>query len=182
MLHYFGCLRFEGRKTFFDALEETDKLRVAIVEEESRISRLRAVFEREGPTTPNGKLLSSFKIAQSHWYPLPSRRAHPPPPTAAAPENGSPNATKEPEVELLDFDDLNANVIYFKDNKPYDHPEFDGTFPNQKMPLSRLLKEDKDQNPLMWDCPENMFRYFHIPSNNMEWVEVSLNIPIEFRG
>lgn len=47
-------------------------------------------------------------------------------------------------------------------------------FPNQKIPLSLLLKGDKKKNPLMWDCEDDMIRCFHIPANNMTSCEVSL--------
>jgi hypothetical protein len=36
----------------------------------------------------------------------------------------------------IDLDDLNANLVYFKGARPYDHPGFpDEKFPNQKIPL-----------------------------------------------
>jgi hypothetical protein len=58
---------------------------------------------------------------------------------------------------------------------PYDHPALEDKFPNQKVPLSLLLEDSPKENPLMWKCEEDMIRYFHIPANNMSWVEVSYN-------
>jgi hypothetical protein len=68
---------------------------------------------------------------------------------------------------------LNANMILFKDYKKYTDEDFPDEFPNQKVPLDELLyREDRAWNPLMKECPKNMIRYFHLPANNMSWVEV----------
>lgn len=88
---------------------------------------------------------------------------------------GQPAAVvEESKDDTIELDDLNANIIYFKNKEPYDHPNFigSGSFPNQKVPLELLLKDDKARNPLMWDCEEDMIRYFHVPANNMAWIEV----------
>jgi hypothetical protein len=173
VLHYFGCLKFAERRPFFDALEENDKLRTAILEEESRTNRLRGTFEAEGSKTARGRLLSSFKIALSHRFPTAGRRPSPP---RAAPPNprGHQSSASNVKFDDIDLAGLNANVIYFKDNLPYDHPAFDGTFPNQTVPLARILKHDEKGNPLMWNCEKSMIRYFHLPANNMAWVEASI--------
>jgi len=74
-----------------------------------------------------------------------------------------------------------ACAMYFKKEKKgagydkftYDHPKFlPGSFPNQKLLVHTLL-EDKDDNPLSKSCPDNQLRYFHFPTNNMRWIEVS---------
>jgi hypothetical protein len=68
---------------------------------------------------------------------------------------------------------LNANMILFEDSKKYTDPTYPDKFPNQKIPIEELLyNEDPELNPLMKPCPPNRIRYFHLPANNMSWVEV----------
>ena len=171
VLHYFGCLRFDERQAFFEGLNKADKLTLRIVEEEARIFKLREAFEADGSNTPRGKLLVRFKVTRNHW----SR------PTARSRSEALPQAPTQVdrashqklEKNNIDLDDFNANLIYFKGARPYDHPDFpDEKFPNQKIPLRQLLKEDKEKNPLMRECEKDMIRYFHLPANNMVWVEV----------
>jgi len=161
VVHYFGCLRFKDRAAFFNDLRDDDKLKKAIAEEENRIFELRNVFEKEGLKTDNGRLLYKLKVAVSQKF----RRPPPPPPTSSV--NESAPVSSDPEEDDVDLKGLNANIMYYKDGRPYDHPDFDGTFPNQKVPLNLLLKQDRRRNPLMWRCEENMIRYFHVPANNM---------------
>jgi len=83
------------------------------------------------------------------------------------------------------LNDTKANAIYFKKNQQDEHPGpysepllGDGKFPDQKVPLSLLLSKDKKKNPLMWKCEDGMIRYFHIPANNMTWIEVgAIHVP-----
>jgi hypothetical protein len=49
-----------------------------------------------------------------------------------------------------------------------------GYFPNQKIPVHILLS-DIDDNPLKEPCKPGTFRYFHLPTNNMAWIEVSIH-------
>jgi len=180
LLHYLGCLPFKERKVFFDTLpRDQEKLRISILEEEERIQRLRNIFE-EDQNTRDGKLLASFKTALTTRFKAQGRQPSiPAPPTADGFRGGQQSASTaspvSPTSKIGDLDDLNANVIYFKNHEPYDHPDFKGSgaFPNQKIPLSLLLKKDKKRNPIMWKCEENMIRYFHVPANNMAWLEVS---------
>lgn len=48
----------------------------------------------------------------------------------------------------------------------------DTKFPNQKIALKDIL-DSSDNNPL-WEKRPDEVRYFHFPSNNMDWIEVSL--------
>jgi len=169
LLHYLGCLPFRDRNHFFDGLQaDQEKLKNSILEEEARIYRLRETFEGD-ETTRDGKLLSTFKTALATKFKAQGRQQH-----ALPPPRSTTTSTVSPISKIGDLDDLNANVIYFKNHEPYDHPDFksSGTFPNQKIPLSLLLKRDQKKNPLMWKCEENMIRYFHVPANNMAWIEV----------
>jgi hypothetical protein len=177
LLHFFGCLEFSQRDDFLHTLPATDKLRVRISGELARIAKLRQILEREGLRTETGKLLQSFKTTLSQR--LPRRRSYS---HLEMQENDTAAQTSEsiprsPEDEVI-LGDLRANVIYFKRKQggkhpgPYDHPALDDTFPHQRVPLSLLLEDNLKDNPLMWKCEKDMIRYFHIPANNMSWVEV----------
>jgi hypothetical protein len=63
-------------------------------------------------------------------------------------------------------------MILYQDSKPYRDPNYPEEFPNQKLPIHNLLDSKKETNPLARECPKNMIRYFHLPANNMSWVEV----------
>lgn len=77
---------------------------------------------------------------------------------------------------------LKASVMYFQkvegENSAWrewtnDHKAYgESKFPNQKIAMHKIL-EDTTNNPLMEPCPENCIRYFHFPTNNMQWIEVS---------
>ncbi len=68
---------------------------------------------------------------------------------------------------------MSAYAIFKKKAGFYDDERCTDTFPDQRIRIKDLLyNKDKNANPLMSDCEEDEIRYFHIPSNNMEWVEV----------
>jgi hypothetical protein len=94
------------------------------------------------------------------------------------PENSKLSPHLEPEYGFK------ACAMYFKksdsgwDPVTHDHPKFlPGKFPNQKLLVHNLL-EDRDSNPLSEPCPADRLRYFHFPTNNMRWIEVSCTIHI----
>ena len=76
---------------------------------------------------------------------------------------------------------LKACAMYFKREEgeesawrgwTSDHRSYGGSiFPNQKIAMHKILESTED-NPLMERCPLDCIRYFHFPTNNMEWIEV----------
>lgn len=107
---------------------------------------------------------------------------------AAAQQNARPRTSSEETistdnaVEPEPFYGLKAGVIYFRKVKDKEtwvgcnshHPKFTGDFPNQKISMHEIFDVDKpDGNPLMQKCPPDEIRYFHFPTNNMIWIEVS---------
>lgn len=77
---------------------------------------------------------------------------------------------EDPEYGLF------ARVMYFKQGEGgYTHQTktMDGKFPDQKIQL-KLFLDDYNGNPLAEECPKDVFRYFHLPANNMAWIEVSM--------
>lgn len=73
---------------------------------------------------------------------------------------------------------LKACIMHFKKGSgghthKYSHDEVKGEFPDQKILIEELLKGTSN-NPLREPCKPDQFRYFHLPTNNMAWIEVSL--------
>jgi hypothetical protein len=97
------------------------------------------------------------------------------------------NEEDEPEDESLKPKlekeyGFKACAIYFKKSEDgwepdtHPHPRFkDGKFPNQKISVHDLIQPSPD-NPLSEPCKDDQLRYFHFPSNNMRWIEVSTKI------
>ena len=193
LLHYFGCLRGDGkldenkflpperklkesegkvlrrvyqRQAFFDSLPLHKQQRIE--EEERRIRDLRAVFENDDE---NKGLVKRFQNSLNAWL----RR-----PTATT-ERG-----RLPDEKLLSKKNgfgLSAYMMLFEDKGGDTTSGYTGVkdeafhenFPNQKIPLKDLLYNvDVNTNPLMKPCKDGMIRYFHLPGNNMECVEVNI--------
>ena len=170
LFHYFGCLKFSEREDFLAALPNGDQLKTRILAEQTQILRLRQIFEGQGRRTGVGKLLRQFQQAIASRY------------TRPIGDLGSGSRAQQLDYRRLENEaisnDLKANVIYLKkgltDSEfiPHENPRIVGAFPNQHVPLCLLLENNPNDNPLMWKCEETMIRYFHLPANNMSWVEV----------
>jgi len=68
----------------------------------------------------------------------------------------------------------NGWVIVFEKGKggvTMEHPLCHGKFPNQKISIQQMLY-NKSQTPLKRTEDKKQLRYFHLPANNMKWVEV----------
>ena len=159
-LHYFGCLKVSERDAFFARLPR--KSQKKIYEKRRRITRLRA-FVESNPTSEAGSILREFNQSAKEWHRR-DRRLNAGGETYFAAEDGEP-----PTVEAS----TEARMIFFKNGRPHSIPAFNDEFPNQKISVERLLLDDPDLNPLMQPCESGIIRYFHLPANNMVWVEVS---------
>jgi hypothetical protein len=158
-LHYFGCLEGTERQRFFNKLPEHSQHRIC--SEELRIAQARASLDLD-PESAKGNVLREFKNSLVEWRRLTGRR------NLTSLE--SPGVVRPPS-RSVDFD-IKAPIIFFKDSRPYNVPGVDNEFPHQKIAIKDLLSDQEDRNPLMQPCEENMVRYFHLPANNMIWVEV----------
>lgn len=95
-----------------------------------------------------------------------------------APENYIPdldlqNSTMEDNPKESNYG-YNGWVIAFEKGKggvTIEHPLCHGQFPNQKISIQQLLY-NKSQTPLKRTESKKQLRYFHLPANNMKWVEV----------
>ncbi len=88
----------------------------------------------------------------------------------------NPNCSEGQSGKEQGYKGLQAGAVYFKGGKPYSHPKLSGSFPDQTTPVVDLLARDSDRSMLMEQCDEGMLRWFHIPANNMTWVEVRSGI------
>jgi hypothetical protein len=182
-LHYSGCLKRVGRDHYFKGLDEHEQNRIK--REKERIRKLRALFDHEEKETKG--MAKTFKTSLENWRNA-KRRGRPAPAGTEARTNGELNGGANAESEFVKPDkdngfDFYANMILFRNSLPFTE-EGNGSldkFPNQKVSIEKLLYEkDAAKNPLVRKCEDNEVRYFHIPGNNMEWVEVSPLYPSHF--
>ena len=167
LLHYFGCLTRENRKGFYDSCDAHQKLRIR--EEHRRIRDHRALFESRDDEALRMLKTNLSSLRQSKEF----RKLEDQGPADDFIEPGP----EDSKPSLPNQYGLNANMILFKDSKKYTDKNFPDEFPNQKIPIDELLySKDGRRNPLVNDCPKNIIRYFHLPANNMSWVEVCLSI------
>ena len=167
-LHYFGCLKASQRDEFFTQLPRTSQRQ--IVQECRRIRRLR-VFVEANPTSDAGAILKEFKHGAKDWY-RHDRKL------------GVDEDEYSPQKDALHTsveEDIMAGMTFFKNGQPHTIPGLDEKFPNQKISVQQLLADDPDINPLMQPCESGTLRYFHLPANNMVWVEVRPELLIVLR-
>ena len=172
-LHFSGCLPISERAAFYDGLPQESKQR--ILRRHNKIALLRQKLESaQPPGQHESKAVSDlrvFKQAMDKWRTAKGRRPLYPDASSQVP---SP-ASKDAPVAYEDVDaDIKAPVIYLKGSQPYNVPGIPNTFPNQKITIKQLLTNDARVNPLMQPCEDGMVRYFHLPANNMLWVEEAI--------
>ena len=202
-LHYSGCLRNNRRPTkqeterqeYFDSLKPHKQERIR--REEKRIHELRALFEDlDRKETSKTSRASSFNESLRNWrvnweYPRRTRGfvsrpwndaeqptdKHKPLPGENHEQDASREDVVSPSYETPTKDNgfgMSAYAIFLRSGLPYNDENCSDKFPNQKISIEELLlKPDEATNPLMRKCEENEIRYFHLPGNNMHWVEVT---------
>jgi hypothetical protein len=159
VLHYFGCLGDEEREGYFHRLPDHKKRRIE--KEKRRILEQRHLFENDrklkdlvASLNQSMRLHSLFQNREMIRAPIELIEGYEKP----CKENGFC---------------MSAYAIFKKKSGFYDDERCTDTFPDQRIRIKDLLyNKDKNANPLMRECDEDEIRYFHIPSNNMEWVEV----------
>ncbi|KAH8648301.1 hypothetical protein BGZ60DRAFT_499681 [Tricladium varicosporioides] len=174
--HYFGCLREEGRHAYLTELESSDKTKFnGIHERASQIKQLKARVRRN--RTDAAKYMDEivalsklFREKKSDRQPDCQLRSS----TFTAFDLLDKQLLVDPDFEAgpdaTTGYGMETSMLFFKDLKPWDHPAFPKTFPNQKIKIHDLL-ENNPKNPLIEPCEPDMIRYFHLPHNNMSWVE-----------
>jgi hypothetical protein len=153
------------RQTFYNSLPLHKQQRIN--EEKRRIGDLRALFENDDN---NKGLVTRFQTSLNAWLrrPLKTERRRLPDEKKLCKENAFGLS-----AYMMLFEDKGGDTTSgyagVRDEK------FPEKFPNQKIPLKQLLyNTDPDTNPLMKPCKDGMIRYFHLPGNNMEWIEVRI--------
>lgn len=122
-----------------------------------------------------GAKLRDFKRALARWSLATGRAQRSSAPIPALDSGTWPLHT--PGKGQLDGPELPINsrikapVICFRDGRPYDLPGLPKSFPRQKVVMADLLSEDETKNPIMQATEPDVIRYFHLPANNMAWVE-----------
>ncbi|KAI0006431.1 hypothetical protein F4779DRAFT_23047 [Xylariaceae sp. FL0662B] len=162
-LHYTGCLRISKRERYLSTLPKCSQQRLR--QEANQTEQLRVMLEALPEDDDAGAKARKLRLLVDQYRLCKNRHFH-------SAQNSSTSTLVSLQRE--DVDSLiQAPVIYFKDGKPYDCPRLDGCFPDQALSIKELLADDQDMNPLMQDN-ENMVRYFHLPANNMLWVEEAM--------
>lgn len=102
----------------------------------------------------------------------------PPQPQAIVEHENERPGHGENKVELEPLYGFKACAMYFEKTHSSwtgytsKHKKYIGEFPNQKIPMQCIL-EETEGNPLTEPCGKDTIRYFHFPTNNMCWIEVS---------
>jgi hypothetical protein len=196
LLHYSGCLRGDGkrdvnnfllpkrklneaeaaaeekrlcedyqRQTFYNSLPLHKQQRID--EEKRRVGNLRVLFENDDD---NKGISTRFRTSLNAWLRRP-------------PETERGRLPDEKKLCKENAFGLSAYMMLFEDKGGDTTSGYTGVkdeafpekFPNQKIPLKELLyNTDPGTNPLMKQCKDGMIRYFHLPGNNMEWIEVRI--------
>ena len=86
-------------------------------------------------------------------------------------DSGPENSEDDPRKPDYGY---NGWVIVWEEDKGWvslDHPLVHGSFPHQKISIQQFLY-NKEGTPLKRSSRKDQLRYFHLPANNMKWVEV----------
>ncbi|KAK4185723.1 magnesium transport protein cora [Podospora australis] len=196
LLHYSRCLKYGEREKFVQHAPE--QLRGQIGHLLSRVQHVRSEIDER----PDGEFWTSKladHMADFRSKPQPKKTERSLAATLSRLHIASRNNV--PEVRLNDktlappniaeilatrdseayqdakanpYKGLQAGAVYFKNGEPHSHPSAEGSFPNQTTPLVDLLSKDGGKSLLSEKCEEGTLRWFHIPSNNMIWVEEAI--------
>ncbi|TAQ87980.1 hypothetical protein B7494_g3667 [Chlorociboria aeruginascens] len=69
--------------------------------------------------------------------------------------------------------DFTVSQITLTKSDPNENLHSFGNYQIKQHPLHKIIHEKYD-NPLMEECPPNTVRYFHLPANNMVWIEEAI--------
>lgn len=157
-LHYFGCLKYSERIDYFESLNEIDKN--LIRDRERRINNVKEFMKRDEDTIPPlNALANSLRIFRTF-------------PKVVLPHSHNASGTKPVHRSS---DGMSARMVLFRNSEPFTDEKYPQEWPDQKLPLGDLLRNTANgSNPLArhWSDNDNAIQWFHLPSNNMEWVEV----------
>ncbi|KAK4247520.1 hypothetical protein C7999DRAFT_41176 [Corynascus novoguineensis] len=168
VIHYNGCLRVAKQGQFYDSLDLESQQRISRAN--GKIADLRSRLETSEQASTAGTRLQGFKQAMAEWRAVTGHSNVP------AATNLGYSRSQTPRTPAFGADKpvdshIRASVIYFKDGQPFDVPGLAKSSPHQKIPVADLLSENESKNPIMQPNENGVVRYFHLPANNMAWVE-----------
>ncbi|KAL2186472.1 hypothetical protein L209DRAFT_755162 [Thermothelomyces heterothallicus CBS 203.75] len=168
VVHYNGCLPEAERQQFRDSLDPENQQRIGRAE--AKIADLRGRLETVDHASTAGSRLRYFKRATAEWRAA-TGRSHAP--AAVSPGYSQSQTPRNAALGASRRVDgyAKASVMYFKDGQPYDVSGLPKSFPSQKVPVADMLSEDAAKNPIMQPVEDGILRYFHLPANNMTWIE-----------
>lgn len=156
--HYFGCLRQTMKDEYFSTLPRSLQHRI-----ESEVRRNQERLELLEQSKEGNDMVKALRSSRAQFR---RRGGYP-----GLPPTNFEQASKVKGDALLDNLHLKSDVLIFKDSAPYTDLRFEGKFPDQYLPLTDIL-DFREDSPLAKDREAGMIRYFHLPANNMSWVEV----------
>lgn len=162
-LHFSGCLRISKRRRFYESLPPESQARIR--RDNEKTTELRHRLETTQCDSTAASRLRTFQQAMVQWSAATGHPNSPAPPQARTAYLSSPDLVNH---------HVQAPVFYFRAGHPVSLPTLRGQFPNQKLPVADLLADDPSRNPLMQPCDPSTVRYFHLPANNMLWVEEAI--------
>ena len=134
-------------------------------------------IEKEGERDPilvrNREILRSVQTWKSSNH---ARLQQEYSPDAYMPDLDCGPVTTEDDPQQADFG-YNGWVIAWEQDKGWislDHPLVHGQFPHQKISIQQFLY-NKEGTPLKRSTRKDQLRYFHLPANNMKWVEEAMS-------
>lgn len=171
--HFNGCLPAAKRRRFYESL--APELQQRITRVSSKVAELRHRLETTHHDSTAGARLQDFTHALAQWRTVTGRQQSPcatRAPLGSGPWQAQPQQGRGPHTAEDSVDDrVKAPVIYFKNGQPCDVPGLPKFFPHQKVTVADLLSEDETSNPILRPTEPGVLRYFHLPANNMVWVE-----------
>ncbi|KAK0732283.1 hypothetical protein B0H67DRAFT_655694 [Lasiosphaeris hirsuta] len=183
-VHFNGCLRVSRQKRFFDSLAPESQQR--ILRDNEKTAELRRRLETAQCDSTAAARLRDLKQAMAQWCATTGRPHASYAPSSVSPDSRRPSgmtagghAGSRPGSgfgfgfgsEDLVNDHIKVPVVYFQHGSPHQAAGIPGRFPNQKVTVGDLLSGDEQRNPLLQACGDGTVRYFHLPANNMAWVE-----------
>ncbi|KAK4121997.1 hypothetical protein N657DRAFT_576474 [Parathielavia appendiculata] len=173
-VHCNACLPASRSARFYQSLSPESQQRINRIN--GKTLDLRYHLETTHQVSTAGTRLRVFKSALSQWRTATGRHAYGH--DTFSPKNGAGSrrsqTPRSPDFEKADDSvesQIKAPVLYFKDGQPFDVPGLSKAFPHQKVTVADLMSEDEARNPIMQPTEDNVVRYFHLPANNMIWVE-----------
>jgi hypothetical protein len=190
----FLSMRFGEREAFYNSLSEPEQKLIS--KELMRIDFFRSVYKERPLASSDGiPLTSLLDEARKEWNMSAFGRCH----IELAKRQGHPEEARNCNIlrevqrrggrpgdnvwiptmpkSLSNYNPAepdygyNGWLMVFEDGKRgIDDPRCYGNFPHQKISIRQLLY-NKEETPLARSDSKEDLRYFHLPANNMTWVE-----------